>query len=110
MLGPVIRAVVGDTIEVVFKNNLDRPASVHAHGLFYDKGSEGAPYDDGTGPADKDDDAVAPGAVHTYSYKVPDRAGPGPMDGTSVVWMYHSHKDEVADDYAGLVGADGHHH
>ncbi|SFT65159.1 multicopper oxidase domain-containing protein [Arthrobacter sp. ov118] len=104
MLGPVIRAVVGDTIEVVFKNNLDHPASVHAHGLFYDKGSEGAPYDDGTGPVDKDDDAVAPGAVHNYEYKVPDRAGPGPMDGTSVVWMYHSHKDEVADDYAGLVG------
>ena len=27
MLGPVIRAVVGDTIKVVFKNNLDRPGS-----------------------------------------------------------------------------------
>ncbi|MDQ0849731.1 FtsP/CotA-like multicopper oxidase with cupredoxin domain [Arthrobacter sp. B3I9] len=104
MLGPVIRAVVGDTIEVVFKNNLDRPAAVHAHGLFYDKASEGAPYDDGTSPADRADDAVAPGAVYTYSYKVPDRAGPGPMDGSSVVWMYHSHTDEVGDDYAGLVG------
>jgi FtsP/CotA-like multicopper oxidase with cupredoxin domain len=35
---------------------------------------------------------------------VPDTAGPGPMDGSSVMWMYHSHVDEVADDYAGLVG------
>jgi hephaestin len=104
VLGPVIRGVVGDTIKVVFKNNLDRPVSIHAHGVFYDKSSEGAPYDDGTGPADHRDDAVAPGTVHTYSYKVPDRAGPGPMDGSSVMWMYHSHTNEVADDYAGLVG------
>ena len=104
MLGPVIRAVVGDTIKVVFKNNLDRPVSVHTHGVFYDKGSEGAPYNDGTSPADHRDDAVAPGTVYTYSYKVPDRAGPGPMDGSSVMWMYHSHTDEVGDDYAGLVG------
>lgn len=104
MLGPVIRGVVGDTIEVVFKNNLDRPASVHAHGVFYDKSSEGAPYEDGTGAADHRDDAVAPGTAYRYSYKVPDRAGPGPMDGSSVMWMYHSHSDEVGDDYAGLVG------
>ena len=104
MLGPVIRAAVGDTIEVVFKNNVDHPVSVHVHGVFYDKGSEGAPYDDGTAPEERNDDAVAPGAVHTYSYKVPDRAGPGPMDGSSVTWMYHSHTDEVADDYSGLVG------
>ncbi|MGY3319751.1 multicopper oxidase domain-containing protein [Arthrobacter sp. TE12232] len=104
MLGPVIRAVVGDTIKVIFKNNLDRPAAVHAHGVFYDKGSEGAPYNDGTSAADHGDDAVTPGTVYTYSYKVPDRAGPGPMDGSSVMWMYHSHTDEVGDDYAGLVG------
>jgi hephaestin len=104
MLGPVIRAAVGDTVSVVFKNNLDRPAAVHMHGVFYDKGSEGAPYDDGTGPLQKADDAVPPGGVYTYSYKVPDRAGPGPMDGSSILWMYHSHTDEVGDDYAGLVG------
>ncbi|MFC7847642.1 multicopper oxidase domain-containing protein [Arthrobacter sp. NPDC057388] len=102
--GPVIRGVVGDTIKVVFKNNLDRPAAVHVHGVFYDKSSEGAPYNDGTGAADKGDDAVAAGATYTYSYEVPERAGPGPMDGSSVMWMYHSHTDEVADDYSGLVG------
>ncbi|MEC5193179.1 FtsP/CotA-like multicopper oxidase with cupredoxin domain [Arthrobacter sp. MP_M7] len=103
MLGPVIRGVVGDTIKVVFKNNLDRPASVHVHGVFYDKASEGAPYEDGTQARDHGDDAVPPGTSYTYS-KVPDRAGPGPMDGSSVMWMYHSHTNEVADDYAGLVG------
>ena len=104
MLGPVIRAAVGDTIKVVFKNNLDRPAAVHVHGVFYDKANEGAPYNDGTGPGQKGDDAVPPGSVYTYSYQVPERAGPGPMDGSSVMWMYHSHTDEVGDDYAGLVG------
>lgn len=104
MMGPVIRAVVGDTIKVVFKNNTRYPASIHPHGVFYTKAAEGAPYDDGTGAADKGDDAVAPGATYTYHWKVPGRAGPGPMDGSSVMWMYHSHTDEIADTNAGLVG------
>ena len=104
MLGPVIRAVVGDTITVVFKNNTSHPASVHPHGVFYQKDSEGAPYADGTRGDKKDDDAVAPGASHTYSWKVPERSGPAAMDASSVLWMYHSHTDEVADTNAGLVG------
>jgi manganese oxidase len=35
---------------------------------------------------------------------VPARAGPGPMDGSSVLWMYHSHVDEVRDINSGLLG------
>jgi FtsP/CotA-like multicopper oxidase with cupredoxin domain len=104
LLGPVIRAEVGDTIDVVFRNRCSFPASVHPHGVFYKKDSEGAPYADGTSGADKDDDAVPPGGAHTYVWKVPERAGPGPGDGSSVMWMYHSHTDEVADNYAGLMG------
>ncbi|MCW2805997.1 MAG: putative Multicopper oxidase [Propionibacteriaceae bacterium] len=104
LLGPVIRGVVGDTIKVVFRNNTDKPASIHVHGVKYAKDSEGAPYDDGTKKSDKRDDAVAPKGEYTYSYEVPERAGPGPMDGSSVMWMYHSHTDEVSDDYSGLVG------
>ena len=103
-LGPVVHAVVGDRVRIVFRNNLDRPASVHMHGLRYAKDSEGAPYDDGTSGADKADDAVPPGEVHVYDYTVPDRAGPGPMDPSSVMWMYHSHTDEVGDVYSGLRG------
>lgn len=105
MLGPVIRAVVGDTIKVVFKNNTSYPASVHPHGVFYQKDSEGAPYADGTSGTDTNDDAVAPGATHTYNWKVPERAGPAAMDASSVAWMYHSHTDEVADTNSGLIGA-----
>ncbi|WP_407343245.1 multicopper oxidase domain-containing protein [Pengzhenrongella phosphoraccumulans] len=105
MLGPVVRAVVGDTIKVVFKNNTAFPASVHPHGVFYRKDAEGAPYSDGTAAAAKADDTVAPGAKHVYTWAVPDRAGPAAMDGSSVVWMYHSHTDEVADTNSGLIGA-----
>jgi manganese oxidase len=104
MLGPVIRASVGDTIKVVFKNNTPNEASIHPHGVFYQKDSEGAPYSDGTNGANKADDAVPPGATFTYNWAVPERAGPGPMDGSSVMWMYHSHTDEVADTSAGLIG------
>ena len=51
MLGPILRAEVGDTVYIHFLNRLSVAASVHAHGLRYGKNSEGAPYDDGTGGA-----------------------------------------------------------
>src|SRR5574341_406594 len=41
ILGPVLRAAVGDTIVVVFKNNTQFPQSMHPHGVFYNKNSEG---------------------------------------------------------------------
>jgi FtsP/CotA-like multicopper oxidase with cupredoxin domain len=101
VLGPVIHAEVGDTIRVVFRNHTGLPASMHPHGVFYDKSSEGAPYDDGTSGAGA---SVPPGGTYTYVWRVPERAGPGPMDESSVMWMYHSHVDEVPDTYAGLMG------
>ena len=104
LLGPVIRAEVGDTIQVSFRNTCRIPTSMHPHGVFYTKTSEGAPYADGTAGTAKADDAVAQGERHTYTWKVPYRAGPGPHDGSSVMWMYHSHTDEVGDTYAGLMG------
>jgi FtsP/CotA-like multicopper oxidase with cupredoxin domain len=104
ILGPVIRGQVGDTIEVVFRNKADRPYTMHPHGLLYDKRSEGAPYDDGTSGDDKSDDGVPPGGTHTYSWPVPERAGPGPNDPSSILWMYHSHLNEPKDANAGLIG------
>lgn len=103
-LGPLIRGVVGDTIRVVFRNNGNRPYSIHPHGVFYEKSSEGVPYNDGTSAGDKADDGVAPGTTYTYVWPVPERAGPAPMDGSSVMWMYHSHVDEVRDINTGLFG------
>jgi len=103
-LGPIIRAEVGDTIVVHFRNNASFPASMHPHGVLYRKNSEGAPYADQTDSANKADDAVPPGGEHTYTWEVPERAGPGLNDPSSIVWEYHSHTDEPADTNAGLIG------
>ena len=104
ILGPVIHAEVGDTIKVVFKNNCRFPESMHPHGVFYDKADEGASYNDGIPDSDKPGDAVPTGGNFTYIWKVPERAGPGSHDYSSVLWTYHSHVDTVADTYAGLIG------
>ena len=105
ILGPILRAEVGDTIRVVFKNNATHPYSMHPHGVFYKKDSEGALYEDGTSGSDKVDDAVPPGKTHVYTWEVPERAGPGPNDPSSIVWLYHSHAYEMRDVHSGLVGA-----
>jgi FtsP/CotA-like multicopper oxidase with cupredoxin domain len=104
ILGPLIRAEVGDVVKVVFQNNTKLFCSMHPHGLAYAKNSEGAMYNDGTALADKADDAVSPGERHTYTWMVPERAGPGPDDPSSIVWMYHSHFVEPRDMNAGLFG------
>ncbi|MBZ5646323.1 MAG: multicopper oxidase domain-containing protein [Acidobacteriia bacterium] len=104
-LGPVLRGEVGDTIRVVFKNHASRPYGMHPHGVFYNKDSEGALYNDGTSGADKADDAVPPGSIHVYTWKIPQRAGPGPSDPSSIVWLYHSHTEEMRDVNSGLIGA-----
>lgn len=104
IMGPVIHAEVGDTVVVVFRNNARFPLTVHAHGLFYTKSSEGAPYQDGLSAWNKGGDSVPPGRTFTYTWEVPARAGPGPADGSSVVWMYHSHADEVNDVNTGPIG------
>ncbi len=103
-LGPLLRAQVGDTIRVVFRNNTHHPATMHPHGVFYSKDSEGAPSADGTSGADKADDGVPPGGTHVYIWPVPERAGPAEHDPSSILWMYHSHADEDRDVNSGLMG------
>jgi manganese oxidase len=105
MVGPVIHAAVGDTIKVVFQNHGTHAYSLHPHGVFYEKPSEGSGYADGLTPTQKGGAAVAPGKTFTYTWEVPERAGPGPNDPSSIVWLYHSHVDERRDVNAGLIGA-----
>lgn len=102
LLGPPIRAEVGDTLIVHFRNNTRFPLSIHPHGVLYDKNSEGSPYADETDL--KADDAVPPSGNHTYVWRVPQRTGPGPLDPSSIAWVYHSHTDETADSNSGLIG------
>ncbi len=104
VLGPVIRGEVGDTINVVLKNMASFPVSIHPHGVRYAKSSEGAGYNDGTSGADKADDAIPPGGTYTHIWEVPERSGPGSMDGSSILWMYHSHVNPPADMMSGLIG------
>jgi FtsP/CotA-like multicopper oxidase with cupredoxin domain len=102
VLGPVLRAEVGDTIRVVFRNNSRFPVSMHPHGVLYGKDSEGSAYADNTETKDKA--GVPPGGVHVYVWPVPERAGPARGDPSSILWMYHSHVHEDQDISSGLMG------
>jgi FtsP/CotA-like multicopper oxidase with cupredoxin domain len=104
ILGPLIRAEVGDVIRVVFRNNTKFFCTMHPHGLAYAKESEGAMYGDGISAEQKQGDAVPPGKTYTYTWMVPERAGPGPGDGSSILWVYHSHFVEPRDMNTGLIG------
>jgi hephaestin len=101
LMGPLIRAEVGDTIVIQFRNNASQPYSIHPHGVSYDRDSEGTPYPDTSMDAAG---LVSPGQSHTYVWNVPERAGPGVDDGSSVVWLYHSHNWEARDVNTGLIG------
>ena len=96
---------MGDTIEYVLRNNSTIAVSAHPHGVFYLKNAEGAMTNDGTSAADMADDAIAPGDTFTYVWQVPERAGPGPNDLSSLVWLYHGHVHSIADSNSGMVGA-----
>ena len=103
-LGPLIRAEVGDTINVIFMNNTNRPYSIHPHGVFYDKANEGSTSNDGTSADKRLDDKIMPGNSYHYRWYVPDSAGPGPADSSSIIWLYHSHVMSIKDSNTGLVG------
>lgn len=95
--GPLIRARVGDTILVHFKNldnEFERPHSIHFHGVRYAFGSDGA-YIPGFSTRGGN---VPPGDDYTYRLEAgPDSAG---------VWPYHDHSRSMSDSIAGgLYGA-----
>ena len=56
------------------------------------------------GAALQEDDHVHQGVIHNYTWYVTERASPAPSDGSSIMWMYHSHTHEIQDSYAGLMG------
>ena len=104
ILGPLIRAEVGDVIKIIFKNNTKIFGGFHSHGLGYAKDSEGAVYNDGVMPEQKKGYAIPPGQLFAYTFAVPERAGPGPGDPSSVLWVYHTHWIQQRDLNAGLFG------
>ena len=100
ILGPIIRAEVGDVVRVHFLNRARGHYTVHPHGLRYTKDQEGAFYGSDRGAGAR----IAPGRRFTYEWIADVDSGPGPADPSSVVWWYHSHVDEPADVNAGLLG------
>uniref|UniRef100_A0A671LTF9 Hephaestin-like protein 1 n=1 Tax=Sinocyclocheilus anshuiensis TaxID=1608454 RepID=A0A671LTF9_9TELE len=104
-LGPILRAEVNDVIIVHLKNFASRRYSMHPHGVFYAKDSEGALYPDGTSDTLKKDDGVPPGGNYTYIWTVKPDYAPQKGDANCLTWAYHSHVSASQDISSGLIGA-----
>ncbi|XP_050960288.1 ferroxidase HEPHL1-like [Labeo rohita] len=89
IMGPIIRAEVGERIQVVFKNKASRPYSIHAHGVKTSKTHQ---------------NGLQPGDMLTYSWIIPTRSGPGPNDPNCITYAYYSSVSLVEDLMSGLVG------
>ncbi len=100
--GPIIRATVGDSVIVHFRNDpgSGMPLSMHPHNLLYDEANEGvwrADRPEGWPESGTAGGAVKPGGEFTYRWKAEARSvGVGP---------YHSHSFHPAQEVAaGLIG------
>lgn len=85
--GPLIRAKVGDTLVVHFKNELPEPTTIHWHGLRIPVAMDGVP--------EHSQNVVPPGGSFDYSFTLPD-AG---------LYWYHPHYDSAVQVGRGLYGA-----
>jgi hypothetical protein len=112
--GPILRAEVGDVVEILFVNNLTKHyATMHSMGLAYQKSSEGADYPDaepGVNFEIPEEDAVppvepgvAPGGCVVYKWMVPELAGPNYGE-PARLHSYHSYVSLYEDANAGLIG------
>lgn len=102
-LGPLIKAEVGDVIQVIFKNKATHPFSIHAAGLHYEKSDEGVEY--GNDSKSKAGDSVLPGGYHIYHWYVTSRTGPASSDPNCIIWPYYSAVNPSRDTHSGLMGA-----
>ncbi|XP_015357139.1 hephaestin isoform X1 [Marmota marmota marmota] len=103
-LGPVLHGEVGDVILIHLKNFAAHPYTIHPHGVFYEKDSEGSLYPDGSSGLLKADDSVPPGGSHTYNWTIPEGHAPTSADPACLTWIYHSHVDAPRDIATGLIG------
>ena len=106
ILGPIIRAEVGDTVKIHFCNHATSGSyGMHPHGFRYNKDNEGAHYFGVDANAQPGAGAsVAPGECFNYTWIADNDSGPAPGELSSKVWWYHSHIDEPAETNAGLLG------
>ena len=106
ILGPVIKAVVGETIEIVFRNNLRADANLVALGGALAPSKVEALNDRQKNAGKTGNRVVVPGGEVRIT--IPVSAAAGPVDGSkqnSVAYVYGSDVNFVADVNSGLVGA-----
>ena len=100
ILGPVIRAVVGDNIKVHFKTARFHFRFIHTV-YFMEKIQKGQ-------ITTMEQLLLQMVRLHLIkpirTWTVPEDAGPGPKDLSSKLWMYHSHVSETNDTNSGLIG------
>ncbi|XP_073530743.1 ceruloplasmin [Phyllobates terribilis] len=89
ILGPLIKANVGDRIKIIFKNKASRPYSIYAHGVKLENNEV---------------KATEPGNIETYVWNIPERSGPLTQENNCLTWAYYSAVDQIKDTYSGLVG------
>jgi len=119
ILGPVLRGVVGDYLEVTFLNRAKGgPFSMHPHGVKYDKDSEGSYHSDAADQANQSRVAGAAATSHfeglgaavgyggrfTYVWYCDEQSGPLPSEPSSKGWLYHSHVSSGSEINRGLEG------
>ena len=106
ILGPIIRAAVGDTVIVHFCNKSNGGAyGMHPNGFRYSKDNEGAHYTgvNGQQPPGAGSE-IASGDCFDYQWYADSDSGPAKGDASSKVWWYHSHINEPAETNLGLLG------
>ncbi|XP_004682176.1 PREDICTED: ceruloplasmin-like [Condylura cristata] len=104
ILGPVLKAEVGQIIQVTFYNNAPVPLSIQPHGLRYNKSNEGSFYKTPVGSPPPLSSHVNPGTTFVYTWEVPKDVGPTPTDPHCLTWFYYSSVNETRDIYSGLIG------
>ncbi|XP_055012839.1 coagulation factor V, partial [Boleophthalmus pectinirostris] len=104
ILGPLVKAEVGQDIVIVFRNNASRPYSLHPNGVVYTKQTEGLNYEDGSKYWHKYDNEVQPGKSFTYLWTVPPTVGPAKGESDCRTWAYYSGVNPERDIQSGLIG------
>ncbi|XP_048243024.1 ferroxidase HEPHL1-like [Haliotis rufescens] len=104
-VGPILKGEEGDVLIIHFKNFAKNYTySMHAHGVKYNKTSEGALYADGYHNTNAAEDLVKPGHSHIYTWTITPDASPTQDSPECLSWIYHSHVHPNEDTNAGLVG------
>uniref|UniRef100_A0A4W5Q877 Coagulation factor VIII, procoagulant component n=1 Tax=Hucho hucho TaxID=62062 RepID=A0A4W5Q877_9TELE len=102
LMGPIIKAEVNDLLTVTFKNMASRPYSLHLHGV-YDK-SQGDGQSSGAGVAGVPGEAVQPGEVRVYTWRITRKQGPTAEEFDCKAGAYYSTQNKEKDLHSGLIG------